>query len=66
MNENTAFNAELIGAESLVIEDDVASVSFQKRRAFGTHIKSITSNEVQSAHGKNRNALVSVPFGDCP
>jgi hypothetical protein len=62
MSGQTAFNWDLFGAEHLMIEDDIASTDIRRRRDFGSQIKSITVNEVQSCHGKNRDAVALTPF----
>lgn len=62
MSGQTAFNWDLFGAEHLMIEDDIASTDLRRRRDFGSQIKSITVNEVQSCHGKNRDAVPLTPF----
>lgn len=62
MAERTEFNSELLGAEHLMVEDDVASTDMRKRQAFGTKIKEIAVNENQSCHAKHRNAIGLKPF----
>lgn len=62
MSGNTDFNSELIGAEHLMIEDEVASTDIRARRHFGARIKDFTVNEVQSCHPKNRPAMSLTPF----
>jgi len=58
----TSFNSDLFEAEHLMIEDEAASTDIRARRNLGSHIKSITVNEVQRNHGKNRDALSLSPF----
>jgi hypothetical protein len=62
MSGGTDFNRELFGCEHLAIEDDVASTDIRSRRQFGARIKEFTVNEVQSCHGKNREAISLRPF----
>jgi hypothetical protein len=58
----TPFNKDLLGAEHLMIEDEVASTSVKSRRHFGARIKDFTVSEVQSCHAKGRDALSLRPF----
>lgn len=58
----TAFNSELFGAEHLAIEDEAASTDLRTRRHFGSQIKNLIVNEVQSFHAKGRQALGLTPF----
>jgi hypothetical protein len=62
MTEATTFNAELFGAEHLMIEDEAASTDLRARRKFGAYLKQITAAESQRHHGKNRTALTLHPF----
>jgi len=62
MSGGTQFNADLFGAEHLMIEDEHSSTDIRSRRAFGSNIKQFTSNRTQSCHGKNRQALTLTPF----
>jgi hypothetical protein len=62
MSGRTAFNAELFGAEHLMIEDEAASTNISARRDFGARIKDFTVNTVQSCHAKNRQAISLEPF----
>jgi len=62
MRGGTEFNAELFGAEHLIIEDEHSSTDIRSRRAFGSYIKQFTVNETQSCHAKNRQALTLTPF----
>jgi hypothetical protein len=62
MSGGTQFNADLFGAEHLMIEDEHSSTDIRSRRAFGSNIKRFTSNHTQSCHGKNRQALTLTPF----
>jgi hypothetical protein len=62
MTEATTFNAELFGAEHLMIEDEAASTDLRARRKFGAYLKQITAAENQRHHGKNKTALTLHPF----
>jgi hypothetical protein len=62
MSGGTQFNADLFGAEHLMIEDEHSSTDIRSRRAFGSNVKQFTSNHTQSCHGKNRQALTLTPF----
>jgi hypothetical protein len=62
MSGGTDFNRDLFGAEHLMIEDEETSTDIRTRRKFGTSIKEFTVNEVQSCHGKNREAVTLTPF----
>lgn len=58
----SAFNADLFGAEHLMIEDEFPSSDIRARRAFGSQIKSLTVNVDQRLHAKHRDALTLRPF----
>ena len=62
MRDATTFNGELFGAEHLMIEDEIASTDIRARRAFGSRIKEMTVNQMQSHHAKNRQAITLTPF----
>jgi hypothetical protein len=62
MSGQTDFNKELLGAEHMMIEDEVASTSIRHRRHFGAKIKEFTVNETQSCHGKGLDAITLRPF----
>ena len=62
MSGQTTFNADLFGAEHLMVEDECGSTDLRARREFGARIKDFTVNEVQSCHAKNRQALSLRPF----
>ena len=62
MAGQTSFNADLFGAEHLMIEDDQSSTDIRSRRAFGAMIKAFAVNDVQHCHGKNRQAIELTPF----
>lgn len=58
----TAFNADLIQNEHLMIEDEAAQTDHRIRRTFGSQLKNLIVNEVQSLHRKGRDALSVTPF----
>jgi hypothetical protein len=62
MSGGTAFNADLFGAEHLMVEDEQPSTDIRARRAFGAQIKNVTVNEYQRMHGKGKDALILKPF----
>ena len=62
MRGGSEFNAELFGAEHLVIEDEQPSNDLRVRRNFGARVKEITVNTGASCHGKGRQALSLKPF----
>jgi hypothetical protein len=62
MTGGTDFNAELFGAEHLMIEDESASTDIRSRRHFGARCKDFTVNAMQSCHAKGRQALSLKPF----
>ena len=62
MSSKTDFNGDLFGAEHLMIEDEAASTDMRSRRAFGAALKGFTVNQVQSCHGKNRQAISLEPI----
>jgi len=62
MSGQTTFNADLFGAEHLMVEDECGSTDLRARREFGARIKDFTVNEVQSCHAKNRQAISLRPF----
>lgn len=53
----TNFNADLFGAEHLMIADEVPSHDMKSRRAFGAKIKDLAVNSIQTCHGKFQNAV---------
>jgi hypothetical protein len=62
MTGATSFNADLFGAEHLIIEDESPSTDIRARRAFGAQIKQITVCDTQRMHAKHRDAIVLQPF----
>jgi len=62
MSGRTEFNAELFGAEHLMIEDETPCVDLRSRRNLGAHIKAFTVNDSQSCHPKGRQAVTLAPF----
>jgi hypothetical protein len=59
---DTSFNSELFSAEHLAIEDEAASTDLRTRRHFGSQVKNLLVNEVQSFHAKGRQAISLTPF----
>ena len=62
MTGKTHFNAELFGAEHLMVEDEPASTDIRTRHVLGSFIKMFTVNETQNCHGKNKQALTLTPW----
>lgn len=62
MSGKTPFNADIAGAESLVIEDGQSKISTSARRAFGESMKTLTVNESFYLHGKGKTAAVLPTF----
>ena len=62
MTGKTTFNAELFGAEHLMVEDEPASTDIRTRHVLGSFIKMFTVNETQNCHGKNKQAITLTPF----
>lgn len=58
----TAFNADLLRAEHLMIEDEASSTDHRSRRSFGSMLKNLIVNETQSLHRKGRDAIMVTPF----
>lgn len=62
LSGQTPFNGDLIGAEHLCIEDEVAKTDIRSRRSFGDAMKAFIVNKQQSAHPKGREAFTTEPF----
>ncbi len=62
MTGRTIFNSDMIGAETLAIEDQTESVDIRARRHFGAAIKNITVNRDQRCEGKGRDAVMVPPL----
>ena len=62
MTGRTTFNADLFGAEHLVVEDEAESTDIRARRHFGSNIKDVAVNRVHQCHAKNRQALTLTPM----
>jgi len=62
MTKDTTFNAELFNAKHLMMEDTAASTDIRIRRVFGTMIKSMLVNEVQTVYPKGRTPWRATPF----
>ncbi len=58
----TDFNAELVGAEHLLIEEVPSSSRHEERTFFGERIKEIVANDTARLHKKNRDAVTVSPF----
>ena len=58
----TDFNAELVGAEHLLIEEVPSSSKHDERLFFGERIKEIVANDTARLHKKNRDAVTVSPF----
>jgi hypothetical protein len=58
----TEFNSETFVAEHLVIQDESASSDPRVRKKFGSEIKGLVANELQSCHGKGSEALELTPI----
>jgi len=56
------FNGDLFGAEHLCIADEVPFFDMPSRRVFGSKIKDICVNSLQSCHGKHKEALTLFPI----
>jgi hypothetical protein len=62
MTGSTTFNADLFGAEHLMVEDEAESIDIRARRHFGAKIKEVAVNVDQHCHGKNKVALTLTPI----
>jgi hypothetical protein len=62
MSGKTPFNAELLGSEHLMVEDEAASTDIRARRNFASEIKQVTGDKVTSCHPKFRTAISLTPF----
>ena len=58
----TDFNAELVGAEHLLIEEIPSSSRHEERLFFGERIKEVVANDTARLHKKNRDAVTVTPF----
>ena len=58
---STTFNADLFEAEHLMIADEVPFQDLASRRVFGSKIKDISVNSIQTCHGKFVNAIHLMP-----
>jgi hypothetical protein len=61
MTGQTSFNRDTLGAELLVIDDEVASMDLRTRRALGNMLKVMLFSGSFSVHGKNRDAFTVYP-----
>jgi len=62
MTGETAFNGDLLCNEHLMIEDEAGGLDLRVRRHFGSQLKNMIVNQVQSMHRKGRDALSVTPF----
>ncbi|MBI5385957.1 MAG: hypothetical protein HZA90_14860 [Verrucomicrobia bacterium] len=62
MTGGTGFNADLFGAEHLMIEDEAALPTLAARRSFGAFIKNFTVNEVHRCHAKFKTPVSLTPY----
>ena len=62
MTGRTTFNADLFGAEHLMVEDEAESIDIRARRHFAAKIKEVAVNEDQHCHGKGKTALTLTPI----
>jgi len=62
MRGGTPFNADLFGAEHLMLEDEVPSTHLKDRREFGAALKSFAVNEDQRCHAKGQTPFMVTPF----
>jgi len=62
IKERTDFNAELFGAEHLMLEDETASTSYRARMALAAMIKNIVANRVQPCHPKHKGIINLAPW----
>jgi len=58
----TDFNADLVGAEHLLIEEIPSSSRHEERLFFGERIKEVVANDTTRLHKKNRDAVTISPF----
>lgn len=58
----TAFNADLAGAEHLIIEDENPATDIRSRRKFGASVKDFAVNVTMSVHAKGRTAVTLPRF----
>jgi hypothetical protein len=61
MTGRSEFNRDLIKAETLIVDDEVASRDPRSRRAFGQQIKSMLFGGSVSAHAKRKDAVTVRP-----
>jgi hypothetical protein len=58
----TDFNAELVGAEHLMIEEIPSSSHHEDRQYFGERMKEVVANDSTRLHKKGRDAVTVCPF----
>ena len=62
MTGATDFNADLFGAELLLIDDEAESIDIRSRRHFASEIKQFAVTPDHRCHGKNQQALILRPI----
>ena len=62
LQSRTDFNAELFGAEHLIMEDESASTIYRDRIALGTSIKNLIADKVHPCHPKHRQIVNLCPW----
>lgn len=58
----TQFNAHMVGAEHLMLEDEAESVDIRSRRHFAANIKTILTGRDQNCHPKHKDAVILQPI----
>jgi hypothetical protein len=59
---DTSFNADLFGAEHLMVEDEANTTDIRSRKTFGSFIKNVVANKDQRLHGKGKDAVMLQPL----
>ena len=62
MSEGTPFNADLFRTPHQMLSDAKGSISFEKRRTFGSFVKDIVANTGHRCHGKGEKAIELDPI----
>jgi hypothetical protein len=62
MSGQTTFNADFVGTEHLMIEDEVGDSTMKTRRKLGSQLKLVTVNEQVRCEGKYQQAISMTPF----
>ncbi len=58
----TSFNADLFGAEHLMVEDEANTTDIRSRKTFGSFVKNVVANKDQRLHGKGKDAVMLQPL----